>query len=423
MIVRLMDRVAADTPHPDSGPLRVLIQQPSLAKYRVPVYRLLNQDPNLEVTVVYGQDGGLPNVPPDGFTAIHRPHRELGVGRRRPFVWQWQQVRLASREHCDVLVMVWNTRWLTLPLALWRARRQGVRTVLWGHGYSKDEAAWRAKLRTRIGRMADALLLYSRGVADRYRECGFDAADVFVAPNTLDQSAIQAARSDWLAEPQKLAAFREANGVKGTDQNLLYVSRFAPENRVDLLIRAVARLAPQRPQLRLNLIGKGEPCARDLKALAADLGIADRVRFLGAIYDESSLAPWFLSADVFCYPENIGLSLLHAMGYGVPVVTADDASIQNPEFEALRDGENGCTYRTGSAEALAEVLAALLDDDTERMRLGRAALNTATREFGLEAMVDGFRAAVVGEASETGAGGLQPKCDGRETRTGDAACI
>ena len=52
----------------------------------------------------------------------------------------------------------------------------------------------------------------------------------------------------------------------------------------------------------------------DSRAAALDL-----VGDLGSIYDEIELAPWFLTADAFVYPENIGLSILHAFGYGLPV--------------------------------------------------------------------------------------------------------
>ena len=368
-----------------SEPLRVVIQQPSLAKYRVPVYRRLAAEPGLDLTLVYGQDPGIPNVEPDGFAARFEPHRHLG-----PFVWSTPQLRHAGRRDLDVLVMVWNSRWLSLPLALRRARRRGIRTVVWGHGYSKDESPRRAALRKRIGLMADAMLFYSHTVADRYRADGVDPEKIFVAPNALDQAPIQRARDAWLADPARLQSFRQRHNVPLDTEPILYVSRLDPANRLDLLLQAAAKLIPSRPRLRVHLVGRGEDETLRLRRLAEDLGVIDYVRFLGPIYGEDDLAPWFLTARVFCYPANIGLSLHHAMGYGLPVVTADQPDAQNPEFEALRPGDNGAVYPPGDVQSLADTLRAYLEDDIRRVSAATEAHRTATERYDLDTMTRGY---------------------------------
>lgn len=372
--------------------LRVVIQQPSLAKYRVPVYRALAAEPGVDLTVVYGEDPGIPNVEPDGFAARFEPHRHIRVLGRTVFEWSGAQLKYADASRADVLVMVWNTRWLSLPLALRKARRNGVRTVVWGHGYSKNEAPWRATLRRRVANMADAVLFYSQSVADRYVAEGFPADKVFVAPNSLDQAPIRAAKRAWEADHARLAAFRAEHEMTKETENLLFVSRLDPANGLDLALRAVAELAPTRPHLRLNLIGKGEEEQARLEALAAELNVAGRVHFLGAIYSENALAPWFLTADLFVYPQNVGLSLLHAFGYGVPVVTSDDLASQNPEVEALADGENGAFYAHGRPETLAETLARLLDDRPGLAGRSVAAAATTRDGYNIPTMVAGFRA-------------------------------
>lgn len=382
-------------PAPDQ-PLRLVIQQPSLAKYRVPVYRRLAAEPGLDLKLVYGQDPGVPNVEPDGFHGSFEPHRHVGIGRRRPFVWQPAQLKYADPAHADVLIMVWNSRWLSLPLALRKARRRGVRTIVWGHGYSKNESPRRAGLRRRIGLMADGMLFYSQTIADRYIASGIDPKRVFVAPNCLDQQPIQAARDAWLNDPQRLANFRQEHNVAPESEPILYVSRFDPANRVDLLLQATAQLAPHRPHLRVHLIGKGEPEMSRLRTLAADLNITDRVRFLGPIYGEDQIAPWFLTAKAFCYPANIGLSIHHAMGYGLPVITGNDWDSHNPEIELLKDRHNGHLFEHAQAESLAQQLTLLLDDEPARLRMSQQAHQTVTQHHTLDTMAQGFIRAATG---------------------------
>ncbi|MEM9421583.1 MAG: hypothetical protein AAF986_03600, partial [Pseudomonadota bacterium] len=131
---------------PDTLPTRVLLQQPALPKYRLPVFKCLADQPGIQLKLVYGEDEGVPNVEPEGLDASFVPHTHVGIGKRRPFIWQSAQLKYADPTLTDVLILVWNSRWLSLPLALRKARKHGIRTVVWGHGYSKNESPRRAKL-------------------------------------------------------------------------------------------------------------------------------------------------------------------------------------------------------------------------------------------------------------------------------------
>lgn len=373
-------------------PLRLSIQQPALPRYRVPVFRALAQRPGIRLRLVYGQiPGGPPNVAPEGFDGVSEPERVLRLGSRQ-LLWHQAQCRIASRRCSDVAVLSWNLHYTSLVPALLRAKANGVGAVLWGHGYSKHEAGWRSGLRRSVTSLADALLFYNHTAAQRYIDAGVARERVFVALNALDQTPIQAARANCLAAPETLARFRAEHDL-GAGPLLLFVSRFDHDNRIDLLLRAAARLAPAMPDLRIALVGKG-PADAELRQLASSLGIASLVRFPGAIYDEAAIAPWFCAAHAFVYPANVGLSLLHAFGYGLPIVTGDRLDAQNPEIEALEHERNGLLFRDGDDASLAESLRRLIVDPPLRQRLAHEALATVTQRFTLSNMVDGMEAAV-----------------------------
>lgn len=367
------------------------MQQPSLAKYRVPVFRELASRPGIDFKLIYGERDGIPNVDADGFAAEFVPMREKRM-LGRAMLWHRPQLEYADRDRADVLSLSWDLHYASLIPALLKARRNGVGTVLWGHGYSKQDAGWRSKARSAVAKLADALLFYNHTAADAYVRSGFDPDRVFVALNAIDQSPIQAARADWVDRPERIAGFRKEQGL-GDAPVLLFVSRLEEANRVDLLIEAQAKLSKAFPSLVVAIIGKG-PDRERLESLAAERGLTERVRFLGAIYDEEISAPWFMVSTAFCYPANIGLSILHGMGYGLPVVTSARVEAQNPEIEALRDGENGFFYRDGDVDDLAAKLEILLTDHDLRSRLSQAAHATATERFSLGNMVDGYVDAV-----------------------------
>jgi glycosyltransferase involved in cell wall biosynthesis len=371
---------------PAGTPIRLLMQQAAMPAFRVPYYRSLAGRPGIDLTVLFGTID-LPNVEPEGFTSQHRLVRKLPGG----LMFDDTHLRLITRQDWDATSMAWNTRWLSLLPGIRAAKRRGIGVVLWGHGYSKNEGPLRSWLRERAGAMADAIVLYSHTVAASYVRRGMPAEKVFVALNSLDPGPIQAARRAILADPDAQRAFKHQHGLAGP--TILYVSRMDPANKVPMLVHATKALLAEFPGLRTVVIGKG-PDLEPVQRLAAHLGIADRVITPGAVYGEDAVGRWFCAADVFCYPANIGLSILHAMNHALPVVTSDKIEAQNPEIEALRNGENGLLYRDGDLDDMTAKLRLLLTDADLRSRLGAEAHRTATEIYSTERMADGMEAAV-----------------------------
>lgn len=374
-----------------SGAIRVVLHQPALPKYRVPVFRALAERPGIELTVVHGEWPGITNVAAEGFESRRSELRWVSKWPRALW-YDRAQVANASGRACDVLVMPWNLNSLTLVPALVRARAAGVGTVLWGHGYSKNDHPARRAVRERALGLCDAVVLYSAGVAQAVRGRVPFPERVFVAPNALDHRKIDAARESWLSDPSRLARFRAERGLEGRPV-VLFVSRLERDNRVEMLLEAVASVRARFPGVVLAVVGDGDERAA-LEARAAALGLGDSARFLGAMYAEEDLAPWYLSARCFAYPRNIGLSLLHAMAYGVPVITGGNPTSHGPEFDALKDGENGLVFKDLDTAALADRLGLLLGDDALAARLGEGARRTARSGFTLERMVDGLESAI-----------------------------
>jgi glycosyltransferase involved in cell wall biosynthesis len=103
-----------------------------------------------------------------------------------------------------------------------------------------------------------------------------------------------------------------------------------------------------------------------------------------------TLAPWMLSASIFAYATNIGLSIMHAFGYGLPLVSSDDLRAQGPEVEALRAGENCLLYRALDANDFAAKCQKLLTDHKLRAACGAAGRRAVLQKYTIGNMVQGF---------------------------------
>lgn len=157
----------------------------------------------------------------------------------------------------------------------------------------------------------------------------------------------------------------------GTGPELVFAGRLMAEKRVDLLLRALARVTGEKPP-RLVVFGDG-PERASLEALAARLGLASRVAFRGHVEDVTELWRAIGSARVAVQPssrEGFGLFPLEAMTLGVPVVFCRSGESALPEL--VRDGVEGVAVE-GSEGPLAEALERLLADEPRRASLGAGA--------------------------------------------------
>ena len=155
-------------------------------------------------------------------------------------------------------------------------------------------------------------------------------------------------------------------------RRVAYLGRLEPYKNIDVMLRAMARLADRFPDAEILVIGRGS-ASESLQVLARDLGIADRTRFTGFVSDEDRNA-LLLETRVCVCPsekEGWGLTVIESNATGTPVVATDAPGLR----DSVRDGETGFLVETGSVEAFANRIAQLLEDDALALRMSRAALD------------------------------------------------
>lgn len=170
----------------------------------------------------------------------------------------------------------------------------------------------------------------------------------------------------------------EAAGVPPEAPLVLAIGRLIEQKDHATLLRAFVDV----PDAWLAILGWG-PLEESTKALAAQLGIADRVLVPGRVEPRD----WLRRADVFAHTsrwEGFGIVLLEAMLAGLPVVATRVSAIP----EIVVEGKTGLLAEAGDAAGLAGHLRQLLGDEALRRRLGDAGRARAQAEFSVAAMAD-----------------------------------
>lgn len=195
--------------------------------------------------------------------------------------------------------------------------------------------------------------------------------EIRVVPNAVDTKRFRPG-------PDRRVRSRYASAGESL---LVHVSNFRPVKRVHNVIRIFAGVAERLPA-RLLMIGDGPDRPAALQ-LARDLGMADRVSFLGSFPRVENL---LAICDLFLLPsrnESFGLAALEAMASGVPVVGSASGGLP----EVVEDGASGCLRDEDDVAAMTECALALLHDPTRLEAYRRAARQRAENVFRTELVV------------------------------------
>ncbi len=171
--------------------------------------------------------------------------------------------------------------------------------------------------------------------------------------------------------------FRPGGGPSDPPYLLLTARIRDPRKNPALLLRAFARVGAAHPRLKLVIAGD-EPTA-EIRQLAVDLGVAERVQFAGYV-PADELPALYRGATVFVFPslqEGLGISVVEAMACGVPVVATRSGG---PEG-LVQEGLTGRLVPSGDVAALAEAIDGLLRNPERRSAMGAASREYALRHF------------------------------------------
>ena len=293
-----------------------------------------------------------------------------------------------------------------------RQSRKGARIVLAAHPHFAQPAAWSKWFSTRV-----KTIVMSHGVEvwkplPTLRRKALLSADLVLAPSSDTAQKLAEVQGVLPEKIRKLAwplgqdflRMADAAGTLEAPREftnarvILTVGRWAANERykgADELLRAVARLRPAFPGLRLAVVGGGDDLPR-LKEIASSLGISESVCFLENL-SRAEMAACYAHAEVFALPstgEGFGMVFLEAMAFSKPIVGA----LAGGTIDLVEDGINGFLVRPRDAEALEQTLARLLRDESLRIELGRRGAEIVRRNYSFEA----FRTHLEGILGECG---------------------
>lgn len=330
----------------------VCIVYPYVMHYRLPVFRELTHDPDLRFVIAAGEDPedrSVRSIPVEAFPD-HVLLRNYGFSG---FTIQLGLLRQILEREFDALVFLSNPNILTNWVYAALARLRGIKVFFWTHGWLANRPGAKEKLRDLFYQLADHLLLYERRAREIGVDRGFSPDRMTVIFNSLDHDAQEAIYGHCAKHhPSTLPAGPRT--LKVHEVYFCCVARLTAHCRFDILIQAVAELnRASGHSYPVVLVGAGP----EREALLAQ---ADRLKvdliMTGETYDETLIGSIIYHSRAVVSPGKVGLSAIHGLAFGTPVITHDDFDTQGPEHAAINPGQTGAYFRKNDVKDLTRVL-------------------------------------------------------------------
>lgn len=220
--------------------------------------------------------------------------------------------------------------WVMLFFSIFTRKK----TFLWTHGWYGDEGLVKRLIKKMFFGLADGILLYGNYAKALMIKEGFDQHKLHVIYNSLDYNKQIQVRNTLSLTDIYSSKFKNRNPT------LLYIGRIQKVKKIDYIIEVLNSLKQQNIFYNLILVGS-EVESTNIQALVLAYQLEEQVWFYGECYDELVLSNLIYNADLTVSPGNVGLTAMHSMVYGTPVITHNNFSNQMPEFEVIEPGLTG----------------------------------------------------------------------------------
>jgi len=380
----------------EAGRYRVGVIALHPIQYQAGLWRTLARHPRLDVKVIYLDRVGLDGSIDPTMKAPMKWDVPLLEGYDHEFVPNWSRFRftpiiqrinpgLPERLRAGAYDAILVHGYLTLSnwLALWTARRTGMRVVYRGEGSMRGRDRHDSRLAGLLKgptnrfflRHCDAIA-HSSSDNRRYQiSRGADPEQLFPMPCAVDNETLQA-----FSAASDCEAFRKRHGIPDEARLILTVGRFTENKRTQDCIDALSQpVLQEQEDVHLLVAGDG-PLRADLERRARELKLAERVHFLGFL-GQKEIVEAALTSELFVLASSYGdpspKALAEALFLGLPAVCSDGVGTCH---DVIVDGENGFVFPTADVARMAGHIAQTLSDPVRRAAMGERSREVARRD-------------------------------------------
>jgi glycosyltransferase involved in cell wall biosynthesis len=295
-------------------------------------------------------------------------YQKTVVNQRIPgtgFVWQegvWKLIFKPYKHYIISSSEGYASNWVLLIVG----RILGKKVYPWTHGMKGVSRGKAKSFKKLFYKLCHRILLYGEFSKNFMMQEGFKNDKLWLINNSLDHENQLLIRQTLRPNRIFIDYFENEYPV------IAYIGRIQKSKKLGMLIEALSSLNSKGVLCNLVLIGNKTDDA-SIEGLVKKHGVTSQVWFYGPCYEENVIAPLLYNSDVCVSPGPIGLTAIHSLTFGLPVITNNDLKNQMPEFEAITPGVTGDFFEKDNLEDLCSKIEQWINLAPEKREMARIA--------------------------------------------------
>ncbi len=325
-----------------------------IAHYRLPIFQHLMKSTDVEYTIFSGATSEIPIKTLNSYYS-HKSLNEGGLRWRflkniwfikKRFLWQKGVIRLVISTEFDSFIFLGSPYHISTWIGAILARIKGKKVYFWMHGVYRNKLKLVDYIKLKVFyKLANGFFLYGNRAKEILISHNVTIPEnIHVIYNSLDyESSKKVSRELNLEE---IKNFRKEHFSDPNSPIIIFIGRLNKAKKIDYLIKVQKKLISDGNKKVFNLIiiGDGEEKI-NLEKLMKKYRLEKKIIFFGALYNENTIGNYIKHSDLCVTPGEIGLTGIHSLSYGTPVISHDNLNIQMPEVEVIQDQKTGNLYK------------------------------------------------------------------------------
>lgn len=351
---------------------KVLIIQEYFPVYRKPFFDLLAKKYDLTLIV---SDSNFGSINAEEDVSYVKKIGKLKSYLKGNFFWLENLTNVDFNQY-HIIVLGAAPRNLSFLYLMFYLKMRGKKTIFWGQFWSATSSKFGFMLRMLLLQLSSAIMFYTDKECLDYKKTKIGKVSnkpIIGLNNGLDL--------------RNISKFREEYSLD-REYSILFIGRLTEKSNLLQLLEAIT-ISKFRKKIKLNIIGNGE--LLDIcKIFVNEKSINNNVIFHGSLTDEKEISKVVNKCALFIYPGNVGLSLIHAMSYGLPCIIHNNHKHHGPEVSALIDSSGGTFYSKNSIYSIAESIDQYFINKDIMLKHSMLNLNKINLTFNIDNMAERF---------------------------------
>lgn len=321
--------------------------------YRIAIFKKINDE--LDADLYFGD---IPNstIKKIEYADLSNFKKEFKTIKVHSLFWFKGSYKLVFKY--NNIILTGDPHILSNWIILIFARLLGKKTYLWTHGWYGKEKGLKKGLKKIYFLMANKILLYGDYAKKIMIDEGFKEGKLIPIYNSLDYGQQLLIRDNLKQSAIYIDHFKNDYPV------IIFIGRIQKVKRLDLILEALHKLNKENYFLNLVIVG-GNAEDVDIVTDVVKYNIEKQVWFFGPSYDEEINAELIYNADLCISAGNVGLTAIHSLMYGTPVLTHNNFSNQMPEFESIVENYTGAFFEENNVDDLVFKIKQLLNENLQ----------------------------------------------------------